>query len=235
MRRTTLMASLVAMATAAAADDTLPVSVPAPAEAQSPAEPAQEKATSPDPAPPETPSAPPAPVVVPVPAPARVTNPAPPPPVPVPVPVPVPAFVPPTEFAAPGPGEYAPVLRVQPAHRIAMMEAGRELPETDPLVARAAGDLSQLTARYLEDAPRIADLAIRTTAAIRAANRPASPLEMMEAALNSRRPAGIKGVGPRLFQSFAELYRKVRVEQGQDHAGAIDAIQGGAGPAAKPR
>jgi hypothetical protein len=229
------MASLVAVAATGALGDTLPIAAPTAAVAHAPAEavpaPAPEKDEAAEAAPPEPLAPTPVPVPAPAPAPAPVpaANPVPPPPAPIPF------TIPPTALASPDQGEYALVLRVQPAHQVAMMEAGRVLPETDPLVARAAGLLSQLTAKYLEDAPRIADLTIKTTAAIRAAKGSASPIEIMESAVNLPRPAGSSGVGFRRYDTFAERYRKARVEGGKDHAGAIGSPQGSAAPAAKPR
>ena len=105
-----------------------------------------------------------------------------------------------------------------------MMEAGRDLPETDPLVARAATVLTGLTAGFVEDAPRIVDLTIKTTAAIRTAKGAASPLELMETALNSKRPAGSLAVGPRRFNAFVTLYREAAIGNQRDAA-----------PAPKPR
>lgn len=240
MRRTRLVASLIAVtATTIAVDDPLPFALgraramaQAPADtATEPPEPLKDEAP-PDPS--ETPATPvPAPVPVPASAPETAPGekpvPSPAPPLPVP-PVPL---VPP-EFAAIGPGEFAAVVQVQPAHRVAMMEAGREVPETDPLVARASVVLTGLTAKFLEDAPRIADVSIRTTAAIRKAKGAASPLELMEAALNSKRPADAPAIGPRRFDAFATRYRKARIEQGKDHAAALRELQRSAAPGKKP-
>jgi len=122
-------------------------------------------------------------------------------------PVPQSVYLPPIALPAPAFGFYSLELRVQPAHSIAMMEVEGDLPETDPLVARASNLLDQLTARYLEDAPRIADLAIKRTAKLRTAGTKVSPLGLLDAALAAKRPESLKGNTPRRFDLFASAYR----------------------------
>ncbi|WP_406697070.1 hypothetical protein V5E97_39405 [Singulisphaera sp. Ch08] len=226
MKHATFMASLVVVAASTAAEGWLPISIQTPAVAQAPADPPpapeMPPAMEPEPAPTEPP-----PVDL-TPAPAQLPSATPSPTAPPPLPF----VVPPTEFVAPEQGEFAPVLRVVPAHRLAMMEAGRPLPETDPLVARSAVMLAQLTGHYLEDAPRIVDLTIKACAAVRLAKSTASPLELLEGALNAKRPAKANATRPRQFEKFATSYRIARLEGGKDHAGAIAEIQGT--PAAPP-
>jgi|GEM_PF-3006324 len=122
-------------------------------------------------------------------------------------PVPQSVYLPPIALPASAFGFYSLELRVQPAHGIAMMEVQGDLPETDPLVARASNLLDQLTARYLEDAPRIADLAIKRTAKLRTAGTKVSPLGLLDAALAAKRPESLKGNTPRRFDLFASAYR----------------------------
>lgn len=225
MRRVTLMASLVAVAASAGVGEWLPFSILTPAVAQAPAEPEMPPTVEPNPPPAEPP-----PVdFAPAPAPLPSATPAP------TTPPPLPFVVPPTEFVAPEQGEFGPVLRVMPAHRIAMMEAGRPLPETDPLVARSAVALTQLTGKYLEDAPRIVDLTIKTCAAIRLAKGTASPLDLMDGALHLKRPTTTNGSRPRQFEKFATAYRNARLAGGKDHAKAMVEIQGPAVPQPAPR
>ncbi|SIO66113.1 hypothetical protein SAMN05444166_7963 [Singulisphaera sp. GP187] len=219
------MASMLAVAASATLDEVLPFPLQTRAVAQAPAEPAPEPAPEMSPAPAEPPpvEVPPAPVPLPPAGSASTTPPT------------LPFVVPPTEFVAPEQGEFGPVLKVVPAHRLAMMEAGRLLPETDPLVARSAVVLYQMTGKYLEDAPRIVELTIKTCAAIRLANGVASPLELLDGALKSKRPAKGDGTRPREFEKFATGYRQARLEGRKDHAGAIAEIQGTPGSPPPPR
>jgi hypothetical protein len=105
-----------------------------------------------------------------------------------------------------------------------MMEAGVVMPANDPRVRTAALLLERLTAGYVEDAPRIAELTVRVCGQVRAKDRPASPLEMLEGALHWPRPAALRPDVPRQFERFAALYRQQRVEKGLDHAAAISAL-----------
>lgn len=146
-------------------------------------------------------------------------------PVPVPVPEPLPAPPPAADFLSPRQGVFGPIVPVEPAHKLAMLETNAVVAEDDPLVARASYLLSQSTARYIEDAPRVADLTIRVCREIRARQRSASPLEMLEAAETWKRPATTPGSVPRRFEHFAAQYRKLRVDEGKDHAQALSAMR----------
>lgn len=123
-------------------------------------------------------------------------------------PPPAPA-TPPALFVPPRPEELVPLdqpvygnmIEVVPALRVAMVEANRPLYASDPLVARAAGTLSQLTAVYVEDAARIVELTLRATEAARASKRPASPFAIMEGALRLKRPPGLVGNVPREYEA----------------------------------
>jgi hypothetical protein len=72
---------------------------------------------------------------------------------------------------------HGPLIPPSPAQALATVETGRVLAPDDPAVATMAVLLTQLTAAYVEDAPRIAELTIRIVSGIRAANRAASPLD----------------------------------------------------------
>jgi hypothetical protein len=129
-------------------------------------------------------------------------------------PPPTSLLAPPVEPRSPSQPVYGPIFRVLPAHRLAMLEAGASLPEDNPAVQGFALLLSQATARYVEDAPAIADLIARTCLALRATNRPASPQAMIEAALAalklpSAAPAGV----PRSFEAFAARYYETQLAQ----------------------
>ncbi len=119
-----------------------------------------------------------------------------------------------------------------------MLEADAPVFEDDPLVARASFLLAQSTARYIEDAPRIAELTIRVCNAIRAKKGSVSPLEMLEASGSWTRPSGSSGAIPRRFEHYAARYRALRIDEGKDHAQALTAIQAANRPSsatAKPR
>ncbi|MGE5754734.1 MAG: hypothetical protein ACM35G_03305 [Planctomycetaceae bacterium] len=124
----------------------------------------------------------------------------------------------------PGQPTFGPAFEIVPAHRLAMMEAGQALPANDPRVASAARRLERLTAGYVEDAPRIAELTFRVCGQIRAANRPATPSHMLDGALHWSRPATLPPAAPRQFERYAALYRQARVVKGLDHAAAISAL-----------
>jgi hypothetical protein len=104
------------------------------------------------------------------------------------------------------------------------MEVGRPLFPNDPWVASAAALLSQATANYVEDAPRIAELTARVVLRLRAANQAASPLEMLVGATQWKRSPNTPGNIPRKFIEFAELYGKLRSE-GKDHATTLSLMQ----------
>jgi hypothetical protein len=106
-----------------------------------------------------------------------------------------------------------------------MMEAGRPLFPNDPAVAAAAILLTQATAGFIEDAPRIAELTARVVGEIRAANQPASPFEMLVGSTQWKRPPRTRGDVPRKFEEFAALYRKLRKGEGKDHATALSLMQ----------
>jgi hypothetical protein len=127
-------------------------------------------------------------------------------------------------FRRPEESPYGSVLRPIAAQEVAMLEAGRPVLASDPQVATAAFLLSALTAVYVEDAPRIATLTVRTVRRIRAANQPASPLEMLAGAVQWTGPSGPRGNLPRKFEEFAGLYLKQRTE-GQDHSSALARMQ----------
>jgi hypothetical protein len=156
-------------------------------------------------------------------------------------PVSVPAAVPPTPAApvppppsllvepretdlVPGQPFFGSTFEIGPAHRLAMMEAGQDIAANDPRVASAALRLERLTAGYVEDAPRIAELTFRVCDQIRAANRPASPFQMLDGALYWPRPAALPATAPRQFERYAAFYRQARVVKGLDHAAAISAL-----------
>lgn len=146
-------------------------------------------------------------------------------------PAPAPAPSVPTEHVPPNLPVFGTLEVVDPAHRLAMLEADKPLPEADPLIARAANLLSGLTANYVEDAPRIAELTARATAAIRASKRPASPLEIMEGALLWKRPASSKGNIPRRYEGELAAYLRLRIEGKKDHAAALSVMRGTPTPA----
>jgi hypothetical protein len=101
---------------------------------------------------------------------------------------------------------YGAVVAGVPAHRIAMLEAGGTLPATDPGVGEAARLLADLTARYIEDAPRIAELTLRACQEIRKTNRPASPIAMLNAALAWKPVARTRPNLPLKYAEFARSY-----------------------------
>lgn len=233
MRRATLLALLLGVAALAAFEAPISATAPQDAAAQ-PAMPAQPEA----PVPPEPTTAP----VPAEPAPAPTAPPAPlaTPEVAVPAEVPVPLPVPPpeAEFISPRQGVFGPLIRVPPAQKIAMLEVDGPVAGDAPLVGRASYLLSQLTAKYVEDAPRIAELTIRVCRAIRASGGSASPLEMMEGAEAWKRPALPAGNVPRRYEGYAALYRKFRLDQGKSHAEALALIRQGTaapGPASTPQ
>jgi len=105
-----------------------------------------------------------------------------------------------------------------------MLEAGQPVFASDPPVAVAAVLLTQLTAAYVEDAARIAELTVGVVQKVRAANQAASPLEMLVGAAQWNGPGGKRGNVPRRFEEFARLYRTRRLE-GKDHASALSLMQ----------
>jgi hypothetical protein len=114
---------------------------------------------------------------------------------------------------------YGPLLPPSPALSVAMLEAGGPMFGDDPRVASAAGLLTQLTATYVEDAPRIAELTVRVVRELRAANQAVTPIAMMEEATRWKRPPGERGNIPRRFEAFARLYRESRKDAPQGPGG----------------
>lgn len=218
MRRVSLLSLLLAVAALAAVEAQIPTTDPQDATAAQPAAPET-------PAPAEAVATPPE-----LPAPTAAAT------VVVPEePVePLPVAPPIADFVSPHQGTFGPLLRVPPAQKLAMMEAGEAGAVDEPLVARTAYLLAQLTGRYVEDAPRIAELTIRSCRAIRAGKGAASPLEMMEAAEVWKRPAGYPGNVPRRYEGYAALYRKLRVEEKKNHAEALALIEGAPPPPPPP-
>lgn len=135
-------------------------------------------------------------------------------PAPAPIPVPTGLLAPPVEPRSPHQPIYGPILRVLPAHRLAMLEAGEPLLIDSPQVKAFALLLSQATARYAEDAPAIADLTARTCLTLRGAYVAASPRELIEAALVAAKRPNVTRIGvPRSFEAFAAQYGKTKLEQ----------------------
>jgi hypothetical protein len=120
-------------------------------------------------------------------------------------------------FRRPEQAPYGDLLRPSPAQDVAMLEAGQPLFASDTRVAVVAALLAQLTAAYVEDAPRIAALTIDVVQKLRAANHAASPVEMLAEAVQWRGPERRRGNVPRQFVEFAGLYRARRLE-GKDQA-----------------
>jgi hypothetical protein len=112
-----------------------------------------------------------------------------------------------------------------------MLEAGQPVFAGDSRVAVAAELLERLTAVYVEDAPRIAELAAGTIRQIRSANQAASPMAMLEGAAQWKGPGGRRGNVPRKFGDFAALYRAGRIG-GKDHATTSAEIQPRSAPPA---
>jgi hypothetical protein len=127
-------------------------------------------------------------------------------------------------FRRPEQPPYGSLVRPSPAHEVAMLEAGQPMFASDPRVAVAAVLLAELTAAYIEDAPRIAELTVGVVQQVRAANQAASPLEMLVGAVHWNGPAGKRGNVPRKFEEFARRYRAGRLE-GKDHASASSLTQ----------
>lgn len=137
-------------------------------------------------------------------------------------------------FRPPEQADYGVVRVPSPAQNLAMMEAGRPLFASDPQVATMAVALTYLTAVFVEDAPRIAELTIRVVGDLRDANQNASPFEMLAGGAIWTGPAGRRGNVPRKFGEFAAGYRRLRL-QGKDHDSAVSLLQPGAsGPQFAP-
>ncbi len=149
---------------------------------------------------------------------------------PKPAPVVVPPPSPPAEFQLAPQPVYGPLRPIVPAHRLALLEERRPIEASDPGVARFADLLEKLTARYVEDAPRIEELTTAVCQAIRASNKPAAPSEILEGALAWKRPADTRADVPRRFSDFARRYRALRVKEGKDHKAALSALQPTAAP-----
>lgn len=116
---------------------------------------------------------------------------------------------------------YGPLWEVTPAHRLALLESGTSLPQNDPEVARFSQFLGQLTARYVEDAGRIAEVTSALCWEIRAKKQSAVPSEILEGALRWTRPPGSRPDVPRKFSEYARRYRTLRVKEGKDHKSAL--------------
>jgi len=153
---------------------------------------------------------------VPTPSPAPVAPEVSPPPL---APIPI------SGFLVADPPYQGPFLGPGPALGLAILEVGRALPADDPAVASVSAVLTQLTAVYVEDAPRIAELTSRVVQRIRAANRAASPLEMLVGATRWGRADVASGNVPRKFEEFARLYQDGRIQGGRDHAATINLMQ----------
>lgn len=119
---------------------------------------------------------------------------------------------------------YGPLRTVTPAHRLALLEVRQSLPETDPQVARFSQLLGQLTARYVEDANRIAEITTSVCQEIRATKQVAVPSEILEGALRWNRPAGSRPDVPRKFSDYGRKYLALRVKEGKDHKSALAAL-----------
>ena len=105
-----------------------------------------------------------------------------------------------------------PVEGVAPAHRLAIVESGGVfIPSNDPRVGQVAQRLERLTAVYVEDAPRIADLTESACGALRAAKVPVSRIEMLDDALAARPASTSLGNFPRLYERFAASYQLSRL------------------------
>lgn len=116
---------------------------------------------------------------------------------------------------------YGPLWEVTPAHRLALLEFGTPLPQNDAQVARFSHFLGQLTARYVEDAGRIAEVTSALCWDIRAKKQTAVPSEILEGALRWTRPAGSRPDVPLKFSEYARRYRTLRVKEGKDHKSAL--------------
>jgi hypothetical protein len=134
------------------------------------------------------------------------------------------AVAPPPEWALVPQPVYGPRRPPMPAHQLALVETRTPVPANDPVVAGFARILSQLTARYIEDAPRIAELTASACEQIRAANHPASPVEIMEGALQWPRPKGSRPDVPRKYWQYIEQYRTLRIKGGKDHKAALSEL-----------
>jgi hypothetical protein len=113
-----------------------------------------------------------------------------------------------------------------------MLEVGRPLFPTAPEVTAAAVLLTQLTARYVEDAGQITALAIHTVQDLRAKSQAVTPFELLQGAAQWKRPGGSapessgRGFVPRKFLEFTQRYRTLRIGQGKDHATALSLMSG---------
>lgn len=131
---------------------------------------------------------------------------------------------------------YGPLRPVTPAHRLALLEVRESLQETDPRVAAFSHLLGQLTARYVEDAGRIAEVTTSVCQEIRATKQPVAPSEILEGALTWTRPAGSRQDVPRKFSEYGRKYLALRVKEGKDHKAALAALAPTPPPpSAKPR
>ncbi|WP_422925240.1 hypothetical protein [Singulisphaera sp. PoT] len=131
----------------------------------------------------------------------------------------------PDEFTPPNPPIFGPDLRIVPAHRLAMIEANRPLPASDPLVIATAERLERLTATYFEDAPRIVELTAQAVKSIRSTNQTASPFEVFDAALTWKPSVRIGSNYPRRFSRFLAEYRRLRIDEKKSHADTLKALE----------
>jgi hypothetical protein len=119
-----------------------------------------------------------------------------------------------------------------------MLEAGEPVFPNDARTRAASALLKQLTAIYVEDAPRISALTIRLVQDLRAANQAVLPSELLAGAIQGKRPSSSgRGYVLRRFGEFARLYRKLRIDEGKDHAAALAELPSTtstAGPAPSP-
>jgi hypothetical protein len=142
-----------------------------------------------------------------------------------PEPSPVPLAVPYQVFLRPEQAQYGAILPPGPAQSLAIAEAGGAVFAGDPGVAGVAALLSQLTASYVEDAPRIAAITLRIVREIRAVDQDCSPVEVLAGAVGWRRPPQRRGDLPRQFERFAAEYRRLRIDGKKDHAAALSLMQ----------
>lgn len=140
----------------------------------------------------------------------------------------------PAEFALAPQPVYGPLRPIRPAHRLALLEFRHTLNENDSEVAPFAVALGHLTARYIEDAGRIADVTTSVCQEIRAAKQPALPSEIIEGALAWNRPPGSRPDVPRRFSDYARAYRTLRLKEGKNHQAAIAALKTPPPPQPKP-
>jgi hypothetical protein len=94
-----------------------------------------------------------------------------------------------------------------------MLEAGQTMPPNDPRVGDMAALLTRLTAMYIEDAPRIAEMTIKAVGGLQAVNQAVSPSELLTGAIQWPRGHGRPGSGPRKYADY------LRHDRASRHAG----------------